>query len=213
MPDQLSPPDILERQFAANIAALRRDRGLSQQELADAMTSRGHAFHQTTVNKVEDGKRKVSLVEAIDLASIFDVSIELLIRDTVSGIGGAVRQALLTYDQYATISSRISYLARHARILQEELGESAAAIKKELKTADPESVGGSDVVETLQALLDEISKHDIWEHLATIPVRSDRYNGGDIEEMVAEATMERNRERNLQGLAFEMSRRPRRTGL
>lgn len=45
---------------------------MTQQELADAMTGRGHRWHQATVYKVLSGSRRVTLEEAVDLAAILD---------------------------------------------------------------------------------------------------------------------------------------------
>lgn len=75
-----STPDS-DALFAANLRLLREEARISQEELASRMTDRGWRFHQTTVNKIENGERKVSIGEADGLARALHVRLEsLLIR-------------------------------------------------------------------------------------------------------------------------------------
>ncbi len=46
------------------VRALRESRNLSQVELAERMADMGHAWHQTTVSKVEAGTRAIQFDEA-----------------------------------------------------------------------------------------------------------------------------------------------------
>lgn len=59
-----------ERYFVEALRKAIDTSDLSQQAIADEMTRRGHRFHQSTIYKVLRGDRKVTLGEAIDLASI-----------------------------------------------------------------------------------------------------------------------------------------------
>ncbi|OJV28047.1 MAG: hypothetical protein BGO26_06195 [Actinobacteria bacterium 69-20] len=56
--------------FSRNIKARREAIGMSQEHLAEAMTSRGFGFTQATVWKVESGQRGISLTEGIAIAEI-----------------------------------------------------------------------------------------------------------------------------------------------
>lgn len=59
--------------FASRILALRKDKGISQQALAEHL---GVSFHQ--VSKMETGQRGASLEVACALADYFDVSLDFL---------------------------------------------------------------------------------------------------------------------------------------
>lgn len=56
------------RTFVERITARRESLGISQSELASRMATRGFAFHQTTVKRIEAGEREVRFSEAIALA-------------------------------------------------------------------------------------------------------------------------------------------------
>ena len=53
---------------------LREERGWSQSEVARRMEAYGYNWHQTTVGRVESGKRPLRLNELVHLAAMFGVS-------------------------------------------------------------------------------------------------------------------------------------------
>lgn len=59
--------------FASRLLALRKDKGISQQNLAEHL---GVSFHQ--VSKMETGQRGASLEVTCALADYFDVSLDFL---------------------------------------------------------------------------------------------------------------------------------------
>ena len=59
--------------FAARLLALRKEKGIAQQALAECL---GVSFHQ--VSKMENGQRGASLEVACALADYFDVSLDYL---------------------------------------------------------------------------------------------------------------------------------------
>jgi transcriptional regulator with XRE-family HTH domain len=71
-------PQGAEHHFAANLRAVREERGISQAELARRMADRGWPWHQQTVGRVEAGQRVVRLGEAKDLAAILETTIDAL---------------------------------------------------------------------------------------------------------------------------------------
>lgn len=73
-------PVDLDETFAANLKQAREDARLSQEELARRMSLRGFRFHQSTVNKIETGERKVSIGEAAELATVLHVRLEALVE-------------------------------------------------------------------------------------------------------------------------------------
>lgn len=63
--------------IGTNVTLLRGER--TQEDLAAAMSSRGHRWWQTTVGKVEHGERPLRLSEAVDLCRVLDVELTDLI--------------------------------------------------------------------------------------------------------------------------------------
>ncbi len=74
MDDVLSDGDI-----AANLRKARELAGLSQDHVASGMRERGHAYHRTTVYKIESSVRKVPAVELPALADVLDTTIDELL--------------------------------------------------------------------------------------------------------------------------------------
>lgn len=60
--------------FAARLLALRKAKGVSQQQLSEQL---GVSFHQ--VSKMETGQRGASLEVVCALADFFDVSLDYLV--------------------------------------------------------------------------------------------------------------------------------------
>lgn len=71
-----------EDRLAANLTPMLERRGLTQEQLATAMTLQGYSWHASTVYKVVNGKRKVSLGEAMALARVLEVSLDALTNDS-----------------------------------------------------------------------------------------------------------------------------------
>jgi transcriptional regulator with XRE-family HTH domain len=74
--------EVAERQFAANLKAAREARGISQVALAERMAELGHRWYQSTVTKIEGGRRAVRIGEARDLAAILETTVDALSADT-----------------------------------------------------------------------------------------------------------------------------------
>lgn len=62
-----------EERFGAEVRAKRLAAGLTQGQLAAAMTHRGSPIHQTTIAKLEAGTRPTSVAEVVTLAGILGV--------------------------------------------------------------------------------------------------------------------------------------------
>lgn len=61
--------------IAAALANQRREKGLTQAEVAKAL-----GRHQPFIANIESGERRVDLVELLDLAAIIDLDVEGLVR-------------------------------------------------------------------------------------------------------------------------------------
>ncbi|WP_406000738.1 helix-turn-helix transcriptional regulator [Streptomyces sp. NBC_00829] len=55
----------------------RKEAGLSQQKVADALQAEGYAFSQTTVAKIERGDRPLRLDEAAAIARLFGTTLDV----------------------------------------------------------------------------------------------------------------------------------------
>ena len=77
--------------FRMNMAAVRQDKGLSQGELAARMSKGSSLAHQTTIARIEGGKRAVKLDEAHEIAGALGVQVSTLIETNTLGA--------LTYEQ------------------------------------------------------------------------------------------------------------------
>ncbi|MCU1439980.1 MAG: hypothetical protein JWP85_977 [Rhodoglobus sp.] len=70
-----------DRNLATNLRIARERMGISQSSLAEKMTDLGFKFHQTTINKIENNERKVSVSEAGALALLLDATVTMLMGD------------------------------------------------------------------------------------------------------------------------------------
>jgi transcriptional regulator with XRE-family HTH domain len=62
------------------VAGKRVERSMSQIEMADLMIERGLAWTQSTVSQTEQGRRTLSLIEAVALADVFELPLSLLLE-------------------------------------------------------------------------------------------------------------------------------------
>lgn len=65
-----------ERSFREQMKLVRERQGMNQTDLARRMADRGFAFHQQTVQRIEQGLRPVRLNEAMVLANILELSLD-----------------------------------------------------------------------------------------------------------------------------------------
>lgn len=72
---QIGPPARLtpEEVVASHVAHFREGAKLSQSQVAERMTEAGFRWGQSTVYKVENGARKLTFIEGVELARILGV--------------------------------------------------------------------------------------------------------------------------------------------
>lgn len=109
--------------FGSRLKQARELIRCTQEQLAESMTSRGFDFTQATVYKIENGKRKVTVGEALAIASILATDIEML--------------TATADDEFDVIKHRIRASARELFNVVESLDNAAHAawfIKEDLET-------------------------------------------------------------------------------
>lgn len=64
-----------------NVEAIRKQKGLKQKDLVDALAEKGVTISKSGFSKLEKRNRRVSDIEVLALADILDVSVdELLVK-------------------------------------------------------------------------------------------------------------------------------------
>jgi transcriptional regulator with XRE-family HTH domain len=79
------PYEEADKRVGSNVRRLREAAGITQVELAQAMTERGWQWHQSTVARVESGRQSVRFAEAEDLVQILGTTLERLTRAASEG--------------------------------------------------------------------------------------------------------------------------------
>ena len=72
--------DGLNNICGKNVAFLRKNKGLSQRQLADALQLAGLDIDKNAVQRIECGKRFVTDIEIIVIADTLGVSLDALLR-------------------------------------------------------------------------------------------------------------------------------------
>ena len=75
--------DGLNNVCGKNVAFLRKNMGLSQRQLADALQLAGLDIDKNAVQRIECGKRFVTDIEVIVIADTLGVSLEALLRQDI----------------------------------------------------------------------------------------------------------------------------------
>jgi transcriptional regulator with XRE-family HTH domain len=78
---QVWPSDFSDATFARRLRLVREAAGMTQQQLADAMAATGNKIHRSTIGKIESGGRPVTIGEAVQLAGILGIPLELLVTE------------------------------------------------------------------------------------------------------------------------------------
>lgn len=151
----------VERFFGARVRELREAKGMSQADLAEAMTQRGVRWHQTTVAKSEKGQRPIRLDEAALLAELLFTSLPVMlapVADDVSLAGGnltvaqaahRLRQLEVRFGVVLTerdhLAATLDYAKRELQRAETELETLTGDLldaRKELDEALVEAAGG-----------------------------------------------------------------------
>lgn len=69
---------LIDDNFGASLRYWRELRDITQEDLSKRMRARGFDFHQSTLYKIESGKRRVLLGEGVALAELLQVPLDRL---------------------------------------------------------------------------------------------------------------------------------------
>lgn len=90
----MSRPEAIEHAVSRKFKELRQLAGLSQTGVAERMFSKGQPWHQSTVYKIETGRRPIRVGELADLAAVLGVTQWVLLSDDHYREASAVREAM-----------------------------------------------------------------------------------------------------------------------
>ena len=140
--ERKSPIPTASENFARSLRGAREDRGMSQERIAKEMNTRGFKFHQSTVNKIETGERKVNVEEAFELAKVMGIPLTLLFEpDDQLPVTSAQRMMQITDSLHATglrISSELRDYIEMQKVLNLRMDEFKQSMVG-IKTATPAS--------------------------------------------------------------------------
>jgi transcriptional regulator with XRE-family HTH domain len=70
----------VDKRFGQELQRVRAERGWTQPQMAEMLSAKGIApMHPTTLAKIEAGTRSVRINEAVAIADLFDVSLDVLL--------------------------------------------------------------------------------------------------------------------------------------
>ena len=88
--------DRVSRGIALRIRRVREAQGLSQQEVADALTAQGHKFSRLMVTHTEAAKRPITVVDLAALAVVFRVPVTHFFQDSSDAGSSALNDLWLS---------------------------------------------------------------------------------------------------------------------
>jgi transcriptional regulator with XRE-family HTH domain len=120
------------REFGEALRLQRTSAGLTQIQLAELMSERGHSWYGSTVSKSESGERDPSLQEIYALAGIFQVATLALMRADASRAWLRRERELLIEDLKEDLTEAQAELK--ARLLEHEaLTETISQIRERIE--------------------------------------------------------------------------------
>lgn len=118
----MADPTTPEGAFARHVAEARRRRGLSQADLAAALTGAGVKIDSSAVSRIESGTRSIGLGEAVVLARVLGGDLNRWVRTNPAAEVEALREALARADtEAARLAEERRELRRRLRALERRL--------------------------------------------------------------------------------------------
>lgn len=125
--------------FARQLRLIRQRSGMTQRQLADAMTVTGSKMHASAIAKIEAGDRPVKIGEAVELAGILGVPLAGLLTSDTSR---EVLDAQLAVASLRRAADRYSDHIRQLEVLRENTIQRLAAADKRLAELQPAKATG-----------------------------------------------------------------------
>ncbi len=116
-------PDTDEGRLAARIREMRKERGLSQAELAERVTTAGvqPAWHQTTAAKVERALRDLRYPELLAVAEALEVELlDLLALRPTDAVTTAVSEVQRLEQERRLVQERLDFVTEDLQDLQQQ---------------------------------------------------------------------------------------------
>jgi transcriptional regulator with XRE-family HTH domain len=146
----------VDKLVGANIQRLRTAKGMSQADLATALTKLGgrQLIHQQTIAKLEKGTRSLKYVEAVLIAELLTVDLHDLSAGQIEAVAARLERLEGIRHMTEELDVVAKHLAYHLVMLAAGLGSvrNKERAEDETRTPEGESVGwlDSQVVDTLQ---------------------------------------------------------------
>lgn len=121
---------VTDETFGIAVREARERSRMTQAQLAEEMKYRGFDFHQQTVYRLESGKRKVTIGEALALAELVEVPVEVLAARNEDSIQRRVQALRFLAKQTVQYMEEVDSAAREALHKQQELKEAAIALDR-----------------------------------------------------------------------------------
>lgn len=142
-----------ESQIGARLADLRTERHLSQQQLAERMKTLGGRYEnwrQSTIYKIEQGKRPLRVNEVFDLAAVLDVPAHFLLGPMLAGLDAEALDAKIAETEHLLKAAERKYDMAHGQLREADTARSWA------ETQEREAAGRAIMLRAmLNALLQE----------------------------------------------------------
>ncbi|MFF2060093.1 helix-turn-helix transcriptional regulator [Rhodococcus qingshengii] len=200
----MANPSRVEDQFRKRIKLERTVRRWSQDDLAKRLVARGVAAHPTTIAKIEAGTRTIKLDEAVEIAALFDISLDELsgrgdiaddlkratqtLSDTaVNAYNDLVRLTESIVDAYEFLRQQLDFKGMETGIAEGRIFETAG-LSLEHRRALMAWVAQDKLRQSLQEA--SLSLHSVvWAHYATPMQLRDSWDRiiAQVEQMQKEA--------------------------
>ncbi|MFF9013439.1 helix-turn-helix domain-containing protein [Streptomyces sp. NPDC014870] len=115
--EDTSPEGVLlkgEDNAAKRIKAERENRGWSTTTLSDRLNEAGYEMNPSAVWRIENGKRRINLDEAIGFAEVFGVSLSNLVGPPALAAAGRAMELIDTVVAANAAAQRAQHAARRA---------------------------------------------------------------------------------------------------
>ncbi|MEV6907991.1 helix-turn-helix transcriptional regulator [Amycolatopsis sp. NPDC051071] len=138
-----------EEVLSSKIRQLRTDRGWSQEDLANHLERVGFKMHQTTIAKLESGKRPIRASEVFALSYVFRIPMEALWSLPTPGEPAPLSKMREEFDELSSelreaetelriANMRIRELQEHKHYLAWRMNEAATTTPEDRRTANLE---------------------------------------------------------------------------